>query len=501
MARIALAGFLHETNTFSPIPTTYEDFAGPGGPYAGYLRGEQIFELLGKNFNHAVCGFLNAEDALGHEIIPILWTAAEPANQVTANAFERIVGIIAAGLSDNYPVDGVYLDLHGAMVFESFNDGETEILRRVRAIVGNVPIVCSLDLHGNISYQSFELAGALIGYRTYPHTDLYETGERCAALLNLFLQGSVLYKSFRQLPFLMPISTQSTNTEPCKSLYAMINDLERNPDVVSATIMAGFPPADLEHTGPTIFAYGRTREAAESAVNILYEAILSRESEFALDLMNPDQAVRKAIDLAEKADKPVILADIQDNSGGGATSDTTGVLEALISHHAQDAALGLMFDPEAAEIAHSAGEGAEITIDLGGKLMPGHKPYHGTFLVKKLFEGEFIPTGPMLRGIPTNLGKMANLQIHGVNVVVVSRRTQANDQSFFRQVGIEPRERKLLVLKSSNHYRADFEPISSAIIPVESPGAIVEDPSKATYHNLRDGVRLKGLGPIHKKPR
>lgn len=501
MARIALAGFLHETNTFSPIPTTYEDFAGPGGPYAGYLRGEQIFELRGKNFNHAVCGFLSIEDALGHEIIPILWTAAEPANQVTANAFERIMGVIAAGLSDNYPVDGVYLDLHGAMVFENFNDGETEILRRVRSIVGNVPIVCSLDLHGNISHQSFELADALVGYRTYPHTDLLETGERCAALLNLLLQGAVLYKSFRQLPFLMPISTQSTNTEPCKSLYAMINDLERNPGVVSTTIMAGFPPADLEHTGPTIFAYGRTLEAAENAVNILYEAILSRESEFALDLMNPDQAVMKAMDLAEKADKPVIIADIQDNSGGGATSDTTGVLEALIRHHAQDAALGLMYDPEAAEIAHYAGEGAEISIDLGGKLMPGHKPYHGTFLVKKLFEGEFIPTGPMLRGIPTNLGKMANLQIRGVNVVVVSRRTQANDQSFFRQVDIEPKERKILVLKSSNHYRADFEPISSAIIPVESPGAIVEDPSKATYHNLRDGVRLKGLGPIHKKSR
>ncbi len=500
MMRIAIAGFLHETNTFSPIPTTYEDFAAPGGPYAGYLRGQEILQLKGKNFNHCVCGFMNTIEKFGHEVIPILWTAAEPANQVTAHAFERIMGVIAAGLSDSYPLDGVYLDLHGAMVYEGYNDGETEILRRVRAIVGDIPIVCSLDLHGNISYQTFEVADALVGYRTYPHTDLYETGERCAILLNNLIKGDRFFKAFKQLPFLMPISTQSTNTEPCKSIYALIEEIEKNPEVHSATIMAGFPPADLEHTGPTIFAYGTTHDATSRAVNILYDAILSREAEFAVDLLDPDQAVTKAMKLAESTDKPIILADIQDNSGGGATSDTPWILEALVKHRAQKAAVGLMYDPEVASIAHAAGEGSEISVGLGGKLMPKQKPFYGTFFVKRLFEGEFIPTGPMLRGIPTNLGKMANLQIDDVNVVVVSRRTQANDQSFFRQVGIEPREMKILVLKSSNHYRADFEPISSAIIPVEAPGAIIEDPSKATYRNLREGVRLYGLGPVHKKP-
>jgi microcystin degradation protein MlrC len=512
MARIAVAGFLHETNTFSPLPTPYDAFTGPGGPYANFLRGQEIFSHRGKRLNDALCGFINTAEALGHQIVPILWTAAEPANQVTAAAFERIMGQIAAGLVEanrDQPLDGVYLDLHGAMVTQDFIDGETEILRRARAILDRndgaegdapvvPPIVVSLDLHGNITRQSFEMATAMVGYRTYPHTDIYETGERCARILDQALGGASIFGAFRPVPFLMPISTQSTNTEPCKSLYGLIDQVEGGADVLSATIMAGFPPADVSHCGPTVFAYGRTPQAAKRAADLLYEAILAREADFALDLLDPDQAVRRAIQLSRGAGKPVILADVQDNSGGGATSDTPWVLAALVRQQAESAALGLMYDPAAAEAAFAAGEGARISLGLGGKLTPGQQPFTAEFLVKRLFEGEFTATGPMLKGMPINLGKMANLQVGGVQVVVTSRRTQANDQSYFRQVGIEPAEMKILALKSSNHYRADFEPISSAILVVEAPGAIVEDPSKAAYRNLRPGVRLKGLGPIFK---
>jgi microcystin degradation protein MlrC len=159
-----------------------------------------------------------------------------------------------------------------------------------------------------------------------------------------------------------------------------------------------------------------------------------------------------------------------------------------------------MYDPLAADAAHAAGEGARISLGLGGKLTPGQKPFNGTFLVKRLWQGNFMANGPMFNGVLTNLGKMANLQIGNVEVVVVSQRTQANDQSFFRQVGIEPSEMKILVLKSSNHYRADFESISSAIIPVEAPGAFTEDATKTPYRNLREGIRLMGLGPAFQRP-
>lgn len=171
-----------------------------------------------------------------------------------------------------------------------------------------------------------------------------------------------------------------------------------------------------------------------------------------------------------------------------------------MKQNAPRTALGLIYDPQAAEEAHTAGERSMVSLSLGGKLTPGQTPFNGTFLVKRLFQGEFIANGPMFNGTSTSLGKMANLQIGNVEVVVVSHRTQANDQSFFRQVDIEPADMKILVLKSSNHYRADFEAISSAIIPVEAPGAFTEDSRKTHYHNLREGVRLTGLGPAFHRP-
>jgi microcystin degradation protein MlrC len=501
MANIAIAGFLHETNTFAPLATTFDDFYSAGGPYADYVLGEKMFEFRGKTFNRGACGFLNKAESLGHQITPIIYAAAEPSNQVTENAFERIMSLITSTLSEKGPFDGLFLDLHGAMVYENYHDGETEILRRVRAIVGDIPIVVSLDLHGNITRETFDLASMMVGYRTYPHTDVYQTGERCALVHDLLLQGESVFKAFRQIPFLMPLTKQSTNTEPCRSIYAMIDELESNPEVISCSIMAGFASADMAHTGPTIFCYGASQAAADKAADHLYQAIMDHESDFSVDLLQPRQAIEKAIQLARNNQKPIILADIQDNAGAGGTTDTPWILEALVKQgqNIPRTAMGLMNDPQAAHAAHLAGEGAMIKLELGGKLTPGQKPFSGTFLVKRLFEGEFVANGPMFNGVRTSLGKMANLQIGNVEVVVVSRRTQANDQSYFRQVGIEPSDMDILVLKSSNHYRADFEPISSAIIEVEAPGAFNEDSRKTPYQNLRDGVRLVGLGPAHKR--
>jgi microcystin degradation protein MlrC len=227
----------------------------------------------------------------------------------------------------------------------------------------------------------------------------------------------------------------------------------------------------------------------------LYRYILEREDQFICDLIPWDEAAQKAVKLAETAQKPIILADIQDNAGGGSPSDSTWLLESLVKYGAPKTALGLIFDPEAAAAAFSAGEGAEITLDVGGKTLEGHCPFHAKYKVVKLHDGDFLGTGPMVKDRWLNLGKMAQLLVDDVRVIVASERMQALDQSLFRVVGIEPREMKILALKSANHYRADFGPIASQIINVESPSAIIEDPSKIPYTCLREGVRLKGLGP------
>jgi len=248
-----------------------------------------------------------------------------------------------------------------------------------------------------------------------------------------------------------------------------------------------------------VFTYASEQRAAEQALEQLYEFILSKEHLFTCDLVEWDEAVQRAIRLAKQGQGPVILVDVQDNPGGGSPSDTIWLLEALVRYRAEKAVVGLIYDPEVASIAHQAGEGSWIEVDLGGKSLEGHYPFHGLFRVVKLWDGDFYGTGPMVKGRLLNFGKMAQLKIDDVRVVVSSVRMQALDRSFFRVVGVEPEEMSILALKSANHYRADFGPIAGEIINVEAPSAIIEDPSKIPYTRLREGVRLKGLGPVFKR--
>jgi len=500
MARIGLAGFMHETNTFSPIPTTFESFAEESEPLSGILFKTDMLKFVDKPYNNAVCGFYQKAVALGHEVVPLVKIGeAEPSGTLPHDLFNHLLGLIIEEIALQGPFDGIFLDLHGAMVYGDFQDGETEILRQVRQLVGDIPIVNSLDMHGNVSPECFELASAMNGYRTYPHTDIYETGVRCAELMDVLLNWKPVYKSFRMLPFLMPSSRQSTNTEPCKSIFKEINVLESDPQVHSATIVTGFLPSDLPHTGPSICVYASTQAKADEGADRLYDVICEREAEFDVNLPNAADAVTQGIALAAQSERPVILADVQDNPGGGSSSDTTWVLKELVRQKAEKVAVALMYDPEAALAAHRGGEGSTITIGLGGKYIAGDTPLYATYRVEKLFDGEFTAVSPMSKGMTVSLGKMAQLRIDDVRVVVSSVRVQALEAAFFHVVGIQPEEMKILVLKSTNHYRAAFEPISSHIIVVGAPGATFDDATTIQYKNLRDGVRLKGLGPENRR--
>lgn len=499
MYRVGVAGLIHETNTFSLTPTPLERFIQADGFYPEMRSGEEIFRFKQDRYNIATSGFLAASDRLGFEIVPLVWCGAEPSKPISQEGFEYLLGLILGALERSLPIDGLFLDLHGAMVYGDFQDGETEILRRVRQIVGDRPIVVSLDLHGNIAPESFQLATAMVGYRTYPHVDGFENGERCAVLLQKILEGTPIYGAFRQLPFMMPSTTQPTTKEPASLLYAYLEQVEKSFDLLSATIMEGFPPSDMPDTGPSVFTYASEQRVAEQALEQLYEFILSKEHLFTCELLGWDEAVQRAIQLAKQKQGPVILVDVQDNPGGGSPSDTIWLLESLVRHRAENAAIGLIYDPEVAALAHQAGEGASIEVDIGGKSLEGHYPFHGQFRVVKLWDGDFYGTGPMVKGRLLNFGKMAQLQIDGVRVVISSVRMQALDRSFFRVVGVEPEKMSILALKSANHYRADFGSIASEIINVEAPSAIIEDPSKIPYTRLREGVRLKGLGPVFRK--
>lgn len=496
MPRIAIAGFLHETNTFATDPTTYADFCKVAA-FPGMLRGAEL--LANAKFPLSTGGFVAKAKEAKWDLFPILWCFAEPAGYVTPNAFERVMAEIIHALATNGPFDGVYLDLHGAMVTRECPDGEAEILRRVRAVIGpDVPLVNSLDLHGNVGQGMMDNADAMVAYRTYPHVDMRPTGARAFALVErLVASKKKLAKAYRRIPFLMPIHQQSTFMEPAKSIYAELERLEAGDEQVSSlSFLMGFPLADIEMCAPSVLAYGETQGAADKAADALVAFIMKHERAFEPGLKSPDDAI--GIALKSRGNRAVVLADVQDNAGAGGTADTMGLIEALVRAKAPDAVVAMVYDPDSAAKAHEAGEGAEVTLDLGGKSVAGHKPMRATFTVEKLADGPFPLTGPMGSGSTANLGKVAQLRVGGIRIVVTSGRTQCLDQAYFRHAGIEPSEHKLVVVKSTNHYRADFESIADAIIPVAAPSNYDVNPANLTWHNLPAGLRLYGNGPAVK---
>ncbi|MBI4189553.1 MAG: M81 family metallopeptidase [Betaproteobacteria bacterium] len=494
MARIAIGGFMHETNSFVSTPTDYKTYCTQGSR-PPLSRGKEILERL-RNTSFATSGFLQAMQGK-HELVPTVWGAALASGTVTREAFERICAELIGALSLALPVDGLYLDLHGAMVTDDFEDGEGELLRRVRAVVGeNVPVVISLDWHANVTARMVRFSDGLVGYLTYPHIDQPETGQRAAKVMTKLLErGRPKGRAFRKTPFLIPLTSQCTDIDPSKAVVEKALSLEGG-DVLNVSYLSGFPPSDLAECGPSVSVHAYSQELADKAADTLAQDIERREPEFAVRYYAPDEGVKKAMEIAAKASRPVILADTQDNPGAGGTADTTGVLAALVRNNAQSACVGVFCDPDAAAAAHKAGEGAQIELKLGGKFGPeGVEPFQGRFRVVKLGNGLVRTTGPHVGGRNLNLGPMALLQIGGVTVVLSSVRMQAHDQAPFRHVGIEPKDQKILALKSTVHFRADFGPLAEDILVVLAPGAHWTDPAKYPYKRLRAGVRLYPLGP------
>lgn len=496
--RIAIAGFQHETNTFAPTSATLDLFIkGEGWP--PLTEGRDIVEVFSP-MNIPIGGFMNAAKPKGWELHPIVWAAAAPSSYVSTEAFEYVAGKILNGIAAlKGRIDGVYLDLHGAMVTEAHEDGEGELLRRVRALVGpDMPIGVSLDLHANVTPEMLRYSDVMIGYRTYPHLDMAVTGARVLRHMEKLLTGERKRqaKALRQIPFLIPLTAQCTFIEPCKSLYDTLGEMERG-QVSSLSFSPGFHPADIHHCGPSVITYADTQEAADKAADDFARQIIEREAEFKLNLLSPRDAIDQARKLIQGgARKSIVLADVQDNPGTGATSDTTGLLAALVAEHVPDATLGLLYDPEVARIAHQAGEGSEIDLSVGGKLLDieGARPYRNRFKVARLGSGRFLCTGPFYRGTRMDLGLMARLQVNGVDLVIASARVQAADKDQYRHLGIEPGARQIVGVKSTVHFRGDFTDIAHDILNVESPGAFIERAETLPYKKLRKGMKLAPKG-------
>jgi microcystin degradation protein MlrC len=489
--RIAIAGLQHETNTFAPFGASYSDFVRADG-WPEMTTGDAILDVFSP-LAIPIGGFIRAARDI-YDFLPLVWASAEPCGFVTDDAFDRVSKMICDGIAQAGGLEAVYLDLHGAMVVESHEDGEGELLRRIRAVTGpDMPIVVSLDLHANVTTAMVELSDAIALYRTYPHIDMMETGQRTYALLRQRIQhGKPFFKAFRKAPFLVPLAAQCTDLEPCRGLYAGLPDAPVG-GVLNVDLAMGFPPADIAECGPAIVAYGTEEAAVTAAADKHFGRLLAAEPVFEVPMLSPAEAVGYAA-LHGRKGKPIVLADVQDNPGAGGTSDTVGLLRAMVDAGLRDSALGLLWDPETARAAHDAGVGAEIDLVIGGRFGYDPEPFAATVRVEALSNGTFMCHGAILGGVTVSLGLMARLRIldekSDVQVAVCSVRYQCLDQGLLRAVGIEPSEQAVIAVKSTIHFRADFEPIAKEIIMVEAPGANFCRNDQVTYKNLRPGVRL-----------
>ncbi|HJZ21295.1 MAG TPA: M81 family metallopeptidase, partial [Bradyrhizobium sp.] len=467
------------------------------GGWPAMAHGADVLKTM-HNINVGLSGFIDVAKVNGWELVPTISCGASPSAHVTKDAFERIVTEMVDGIAAAGPFDAVYLDLHGAMVTEHFDDGEGEVLARVRRVIGpDLPLVVSLDLHANVTQAMIEHADALIAYRTYPHVDMADTGRACAKHLALLLQSKQKFaKAFRQLPFLIAISWQCTNDQPTKGIYEKLAALQSDA-VPTLSFAPGFPAADFPDCGPSVFAYGRTQADADAAADAVARIVIGHEDDFDGRIYSPDDGIRLAMELAKTATRPIVIADTQDNPGAGGDSDTTGMLRALVRNRATRAAIGAIYDPASAKAAHAAGVGAAVTLALGGKSgITGDAPYQESFVVEQLSDGRFIAPGPYFGGREMDMGPSAALRIGDVRVVVASHKAQLADQAMYRYVGIEPTEQSILVNKSSVHFRADFEPIAAKLLICAAPGAMPADTATLPWTRLRPGIRIKPNGPV-----
>ena len=487
MARIAVGGIQHETNVFAPYQAGYEVFA-QRDEWPPLSRGRQMLDEV-RGVNLPVTGAIERLEALRHEIVPLLWCSATPSAPVTEDAFERISAMMLKTIHDSPPVDGVLLDLHGAMVCTHVADGDGELLRRIRNAVGDAtPVVATLDLHANISDTMVTQASALEAFRTYPHVDMRDTGIRAADHLELLLKRDLSRYpaiAIRRTDFLIPPVWGCTLVDPARSIYQhLCRQIEGK--VGGISLACGFPLSDVPEAGPAIVAYGFDETSVNQAADSLLAEIEGRESEFNGHLYSVEEAVTEAIRLSASATGPVILTDNQDNPGGGGPGDTTEILAALVSHEAKDALVGVISDPQAVQAAHTAGVSAKIDISLGGKSgYPGSDPFTAEYKVLALSSGRFHATGPMLDGAEIDLGPTALLEVGGVRVVVGSKTVQTLDQSMFRHLEIDPARQKIIAIKSSVHFRNDFQAICATVLPVISPGPVMVDLTVVPFQDPR----------------
>lgn len=478
--KVFLAMLSHETNTFSNVPTDRAQFEARDLRYGG-----EIVEAY-RGTGTCLGGMIRAAERLGATLVPSVAAAASPAGRVTRDIYEHVKQRMLADLQAAGRLDGVLLDLHGAMVPEGIDDGEGDILAAVRRLVGpDVPIAVTLDFHGNLGRDMVAQADLLHGYRTYPHVDMAERGAEAVERLAQVIGGRIKpTAAWRKPPLMPPLGRQGTARGPMRRLYDLADEMEKDPKVISVSVFAGFPHADIPDAGLGIYVVTDDDPAlAERLAGRLERVAWEHRTEFLHTALPVEDAVARAL---RAPGRPIVLADMADNTGGGAAGDGTEILRELLRVGARSAVVACIWDAAAVRRCIEAGVGARVTLEIGGKVDDRHgAPLPVTGTVRTLSDGRFVHRGPMMTGLPGRLGPTAVLDIDDVKVILITYRWQTLDPEMIRFVGIDPLAEKILVVKSTIHYRAAFEPIAAEIIEVDAPGLSSSNLSRFDFQRIR----------------
>jgi microcystin degradation protein MlrC len=477
MKRVLTGRFMHETNTFSIVKTDMalwrrRDF-----------HTENEIPSVFRGTRSAMGATFEAADKYGWSLIHPISANANPSGTVTDDAFDTIAGIILGAVERQGLIDGVLFHLHGAMVTESHEDGEGELLERLRGVVGaDVPVVVTLDLHANVTKKMADNASALIAFRTYPHVDMYERAWQGAELLERAMHGRIKPRTIiARRPMIHGLDWGRTQKGPMAELIARGERLERAGELLAVSICAGFSLANIRDVGPSVTVtvdeldeLGNGPPAQEIAEGFMDYAWETRDYS-SIRLFSIAKAVARARE-GKRGDKPLVIADFTDNPGGGGYGDATAFLKGLIEARIEGVAFHAICDPEAIAAGMAAGIGTTTTLTLGGKTDPtrGGGPLMLTGEVTCLTNGRFIAYGPMGGGVERNYGPSMVFRVGGIDIVLISNNGQATDLGQFTSLGIDPARYPTVAVKSMQHFRAAFEPIAREVILVDT-GALCSE--------------------------
>ncbi len=483
--KFVIAQMQHETNTFSPVATPWEAF-GKDGPYLGKAA---ISAMRGTRM--AVGAFIDVAEAAGAEIVLPVAGYASPSGPVDGKAFDRFCELIVDAVKAG--CDAIMLDLHGAMVVaDRTDDGEGTLLAKVRAAAPDTPLAVSLDLHANVTEAMVRNCDILTGYKTYPHVDMYESGELAGRILMRMLAGEVKpVIAFGQRPLLAQTLRMCTEEAPMKRFVAAARAAEKRQGMLAATAFGGFPAADIRDAGisAVTVADGNLKKATAACQRMLDIAWSSKE-DFIYQGEPLDQAIAKAKQLAADLGGPILLLDHADNCASGATQDTMHVLKAALAQGLTDIAVGPIRDPKTVAFCVQAGVGAYVRVNLGGKAdMPqiGVKgePLALAGVVRAITDGEYTITGPQLTGVRCYMGRTVVLDTGAAEIVITERNQEPWDRGVFTSAGIDPTRKRFLLLKSRMYFRPVFLPIAKGAVLCDGVGVGSSDNSIFRFEKLR----------------